>query len=283
MDEGHLDIISNQKSTWNKYAGGWQKWDQYLQRMFGPVTDEVLYEAQVMGSEDILDVACGTGEPGMTLAGIVPNGKVTGVDISEEMIAFASEQAKKKGLDNYDCLVVEGINLPFDDNTFDQVICRFGIMFFPDLVAGVKEMVRVLKPGGKLVVAVWAAQELNPFLTLLSMTVAEELDLPLPTPDAPGPFRCAQPNFTTQILEEAGLTGCRETNIPGKAIFDSAEHFWKLSFEVAGPIVDILNQQSLEVVERIKQAVIDKASEKIIDQKLIADWEAIVAVGQKPE
>ena len=64
------------------------------------------------------------------------------------MIAFAKENAQAKNLDNYTCQVVEGMSLPFEDESFDHVICRFGIMFFPDLLAGLQEMVRVLKPGG---------------------------------------------------------------------------------------------------------------------------------------
>ncbi|HED06236.1 MAG TPA: methyltransferase domain-containing protein [Ignavibacteria bacterium] len=281
MNRQQQKQLEQQRKTWNQYSGGWKKWDELLMTIMRPVSDRFIEILQLKGNEHILDVASGTGEPGLTLSTLLPEGRVTGSDLSENMVEIAIEHTKQRGIINYQSEVCDASNMPFENNFFDHVICRFGIMFFPDIEGSLREMTRELKPGGKLIVTVWAGPELNPFLTLLAKTVIEKLKLPKPPSDAPGLFRCAQPGLTNQLIIDAGLDNVTESNIIGEATFDSAKQYWEVFSDVAGPIMQALNNVPQEVVADVKETVLSKAGNLIRDGKMYAGWEAILTTGIK--
>jgi len=281
MNQEQQEQLEQQRKIWSQYSSGWRKWDELLMSSMQPVSDALIETLQVNGNEQVLDVASGTGEPGLTLSAMLPNGEATGSDLSEEMVEIANEHAKQRGISNYQSLVCDASNMPFEDNFFDHVVCRFGIMFFPDIESSLNEMTRVLKPGGTLAVAVWAAPELNPFLTLMAMTILEKLDLPKPPPNSPGIFRCAQPGLTSQLLSSTGLVSVTEKRLAGEVSFDSTEQYWDVMFDVAGPVVQALKNAPQEMVEEVREIVLDKASNFIRDGIMYANWEAIIADGIK--
>ena len=249
--------------------------------MMRPVGDRLIEILQLKGNEHVLDVASGTGEPGLTLSTLLPDGRVTGSDLSENMVEIANEHAKHQGISNYKSQACDASNMPFENNYFDHIVCRFGIMFFPDMESSIREMARVMKPGGRLAIAVWAGPELNPFITLMAMTVMEKLKLSKPPADAPGIFRCAQPGLTNQLIIHAGLDNTSESNISGEAIFDSTNQYWDVFSDVAGPIMQALDSAPQDVVEDVKETVISKAKNFVRDGKMYANWEAIIATGTK--
>jgi len=281
MNKQQQEQLEQQRKTWNQFSSGWEKWDELLMTLMRPVSDRLIDILQLKGNEHVLDVASGTGEPGLTFSASLPEGRVTGSDLSEKMIKIANEHAKQRGIANYQSEVCDASNMPFENNFFDHIICRFGIMFFPDIKGSLREMVRVLKPGGKLAVAVWGSPELNPFITIMAMTVIEKLKLPKPPPDTPGIFRFAQPGLTSQLITDAGLDSVTESNISGEAIYDSVENYWEVTSDVAGPIMQALNSAPKEVFEDVKQTVLSKAEDFIRDGKVYANWEAIITTGIK--
>ena len=281
MNQLQLEQLEQQKNTWNKYSSGWRKWDEVLMTAMLPIADSLIDALELNGNEYVLDVASGTGEPGLSLSTLLPEGRVNGSDLAENMVEIANLHAQERGITNYHSQQCDATNMPFEDNTFDHVICRFGIMFFPDIESGLREMTRVLKPGGKLAVAVWAAPELNSFITLMAMIVAERLNLPKPGPDTPGIFRCAQSGSTNQLLTNVGLSKVMEYSVNGEATFESPAKYWDVFSDVAGPIMEALNNEPPEVINEIKEAVIEKAATMIRDNLVYTDWEVNIATGIK--
>src|ERR1043166_8032460 len=114
MDTLHDQVREQQRESWNKFSGGWKKWDDFvINKWLRPVGDELLNAVTLDDDYDVLDVACGTGEPGLTAAPMVRNGSVTGTDIAEDMVAIADENARQRGLTNFRTVVADASSLPF--------------------------------------------------------------------------------------------------------------------------------------------------------------------------
>lgn len=281
LEQTREQQLKIQRKNWDRFSAGWKKWDDMIMTAMKPVGDALINSLQVKGSEKILDVASGTGEPGLTLSNLLPNGAVTGTDLSEKMVSIANENGVKRGISNYRSQTNDATKLPFSNNAFDHIICRFGIMFIPDVTKGLGEMARVMNKGGKMAIAVWAAPEKNPFITIMASIIMKKLDLPKPPGDSPGIFRCAQPGYTSQLLRNAGLKDITETNLKGTAEFESAEQYWEILSDVAGPLMQALEKAPKETINEVEEAVITEARNYTTDGRILTPWEAIIVTGVK--
>lgn len=273
--------LDQQRRNWDQFSGGWKKWDDLIMNTVKPVGDALINNLDVKGSEKVLDVASGTGEPGLTLSTLLPNGAVTGTDLSVQMVSIANENALKRSIQNYKSQPCDASHLPFNDNTFDDIVCRFGIMFFPDINKGLGEMARVLKEGGKIALAVWAVPEKNPFISLMASIIMNKLELPKPPDDSPGIFRCAQPGFTSRLLHEVGVKEITENNLTGFAAFESAEQYWDVMSDVAGPLMQALEKAPREMISEVRELVIAEAGNHANGGGILIPWEAIIVTGIK--
>ncbi len=205
MQQQMEQIREQQKEIWNKFSSGWKKWDDFTMEFLKPMGEEIIGSLKLKESDTVLDVAAGTGEPGLTIASIVKSGKVVITDLAEGMLEVARDNATKKRITNYKTIACDVCELPFEDATFDAVSCRFGFMFFPDVLMAAKEMTRVLKPGGMMAASVWGMPDKNFWVTATMSTLNKNLQLPAPPHDAPGMFRCAKPGFLAGVFKQAGL------------------------------------------------------------------------------
>ncbi len=103
-------------------------------------------------------------------------------------------------------------------------------MFFPDMLTGLKEMVRVLKPDKRLVVSVWGPQDDHS--KSANEILMEALQLPQPTPDTPGPYRCSERGLITSLLNKSGLHDVKEIELAGERTWDSPEQYWEFVTEI---------------------------------------------------
>ncbi|QMW05764.1 class I SAM-dependent methyltransferase [Spirosoma foliorum] len=276
------DIIrEQQRAVWNQFAPGWKKWDDFTMRFLQPMGDAIIRAIDLNERDTVLDVATGTGEPGLTIASIVTKGSVIGTDLSENMLSIAAEKAQQSGLTNYTTQVADVSKLPFADTSFDAVSCRMGFMFFPDMAQAARELVRVLRPNGRLATSVWAGPADNAWIGLLMGVINRALQLPPPPQGAPGMFRCAQPGIISGLLEAAGLSGVTETVLSGQVIYSSPDEYWTNMNEVAAPVVAALKQTDSETINRIKEEVWALLKEKYGNGELALPFSTLIIQGSK--
>lgn len=274
-------IRDQQKETWNKFSPGWKKWDELTMDFLKPMGDEIIRLLNLKNDAVVLDVAAGTGEPGLTIASHLSNGKVISTDLAEGMLEVAQENAKKRGIKNFETLVCDVCELPFADNTFDAISCRFGFMFFPDMQLAIKEMTRVLKPGGKIATAVWNVPEKNFWITATMGTISKNIEIVPPPPGAPGMFRCAKEGFMSDLFSQAGLKNVSVNEVTGKLNCKTTDVYWSLMNDVAAPVVAALSKADDTLREKIKNEVYVLVNQKYPDNNVIIDSSALVIYGEK--
>jgi len=281
MEMQFEQIREQQRASWNNFAIGWQKWDCLMMGFSKPMGNEIIRLLNPQDSEVVLDVASGTGEPGLTIATKIKNGKVYISDLSENMILISQENADRRGIKNVETIVCDICELPFQDNTFDAISCRFGFMFFPDMLVAAKEMNRVLKPGGRVATAVWDVPEKNFWVTAISSTINKNMDIPATPTDAPGIFRCSQSGLIQNLFREAGFKNVFETQVIGKLKCGSADVYWNMMTEVAAPVVSALKNADEQMKQKIKSEVYQVVNEKYPDGNIRIDSGALVIYGEK--
>jgi ubiquinone/menaquinone biosynthesis C-methylase UbiE len=274
-------IRDQQKETWNKFSSGWKKWDELTMDFLKPMGDEIIRLLHPENGHIILDVAAGTGEPGLTIAAHLNSGKVISTDLAEGMLEIAQENAKKRGIKNFETIVCDVSELPFEDNTFDAVSCRFGFMFFPDMLMATREMVRVLKPGGRIATTVWNIPEKNFWVTAIMGTINKNIELPPPIPGAPGMFRCAKEGFMSDLFSQAGLKNISENEVSGKLNCKTIDIYWNLMNDVAAPVVAALSKTDGAMIEKIKNEVFHLVNQKYPDGNILINSSALVIYGEK--
>jgi ubiquinone/menaquinone biosynthesis C-methylase UbiE len=280
--EAQLEQIrEQQKAIWNKFSPGWKKWDDLTMDFLKPMADEIIKLLKPKDSDMILDVASGTGEPGLTIASMLKDGKVIAIDLAEGMLEGAKEKANKRGIKNFETMSSDVSNLPFPDNSFDAISCRFGFMFFPDILIATREIVRVLRPGGRIAVTVWSEPKENLWATSIISIVNKNMNI-APTPlEAPGLFRCARRGMIPEIFRQAGLKNISESEVAGKLKPGNRKMYWNFMTEVAAPVVAALNNADCEMKVRIRSEVFDLIKHKYPDGAISLESNAFAIYGEK--
>jgi ubiquinone/menaquinone biosynthesis C-methylase UbiE len=279
LEQAKVQVRDQQQATWNKFASGWKKWDDLVLEWIAPVRDALLEDARLKATSHVLDVAAGTGEPGLSAAARAPQGKVVITDLAENMLQVAQENAARRGLTNVETRQADAGALPFADATFDAVTARFGFMFFPDVQGAARELARVARPGARVTTSVWGAPEKNPWATTIMGTIAKHVDLPAPPPGAPGLFRCAAPGYMAGVFREAGLRNVTEREVAVPARFDDADQYFTFMNEIAAPVVAGMALAGEATRVKIKDAVIALVGGP--GRKVRLDATAIVITGEK--
>jgi ubiquinone/menaquinone biosynthesis C-methylase UbiE len=278
---GGDEVREQQRQTWDRFSRGWEKWDSLVLPMLRPIGDEMLRLLRISAAAHHLDVASGTGEPGLTVATQAPEGQVVLTDQAAGMIDVARRNAAARGIHNVEFHVCGADEVPFADGTFDSISCRFGFMFFPDIAGAVSELRRVLKPGGRLCTAVWAEPDGNPWATIPMAAIAAETELPAAPPDAPGLFRCAAPGAIGGVFAAAGLHDVGETDVRASLSTASAEEYWQYMTEVAAPVIAGLSLVDDEARARIRAASMQAADAFAVDGRLELPLHARCIIGTK--
>lgn len=266
---------------WDKNSHGRKKWESVINFFLNPVSKKLIENLHLSSSMNVLDVATGTGEPGLTIAAMQPDLLVTGTDISEKMIEIANENAKEKGLYNYRAIRFEASFMPFPDDFFDAIVCRNGVMFFPHVSAGLKEMHRVLKVNGWVSVSTWGALEKNLWISNVLDAITELTHHKSYNRHKPGMFYCMQPGTMTDWFETANFEDITEEEITGVVEFSSMDDYWLYVTTVSADVMNALKGIPDNMVDIIKEKVLDKIRNHVISEKIYFQWSMRVTTATK--
>lgn len=274
-------IRDQQRETWDKFSAGWKKWDEMVIGWIAPFGEAMIRHARLREDSEVLDIAAGTGEPGLTAAAQVPRGRVTVTDLAEHMLAVAAEKAAQRGLRNVETRVCDAGALPFADASVDAVLCRFGFMFFPDVAVAAREFARVARPGARVCTAVWGEPEKNPWATSVMGTIVRHVDMPAPPPGSPGLFRCAPPGYMRAVFAEAGFRDIAEEEVTCDMVIDTPERYWEFMTDIAAPVVAGLAKADALAREQIRAEVLGLASQFLREGAVRMPSAATVVVGTR--
>ncbi len=253
-------IRDAQRATWAGLSRGWAKWDLVITDQLGPVGTAMIEHLDLAEDQQHLDIAAGTGEPGLSIARLVPKGRVVLTDLVAEMLDVAARRADAQEVTNVETQVCSADDLPFDDAAFDSVSVRFGYMFFPDVATATAEFTRVLRPGGRICSSVWVRPEENPWTSILVRAIASEVVLAPPDSTGPNMFRCAAPDYVSDVYRAAGLRDVAEWDVDVELVTSSPAEYWEMMSEHVSLAAAALGQVDRPARERIRATVIANVS-----------------------
>ncbi len=279
---GSDEIRDAQRQVWAGLAAGWEKWDAVIMEQLAPVSAAMIESLAIADGQQHLDIASGTGEPGLSIARLAPEGHVVLTDLSAEMLDVATRRAHAQGVTTIETRVCSADDLPFASGSFDSVSVRFGYMFLPDLALATEEFARVLRPGGRLCSSVWVRPEDNPWTSLAMDAIASETAVPPADPDRPTMFRCAAPGSVSALYEAAGLTDVSERDVGVELVTESPTQYWEMISEHVSLAAAALRGVDGPTRDRIRGTVIDRSAAYLQGSQVRIPGMARCIAGRKP-
>jgi SAM-dependent methyltransferase len=259
-----------------------EKWKAKSAAMGQAVTDALVDYARSHPGMRVLDLASGTGEPAISLAMRVgPPGHVTALDLSADLLQIAKDRARARGLTNFSAQQADAHSLPFPENSFHLATSRFGVMFFRDAVAALREVRRVLLPGSRACFLAWGSFD-QPYWQTMMGVVHRHVGGTLLEPDGPNPFRFAKPGSLSAVLREAGFDPVEEeTRILPWIWPGSVEEMWEYSRSVSVPFRPMLDRVPAAMWPQVNADVHGAIAQYFDGEKVAFGASVVLAAGQK--
>jgi ubiquinone/menaquinone biosynthesis C-methylase UbiE len=259
-----------------------EKWKAKSAAMGKPVTDALVECARPAPGMRVLDLASGTGEPAITIASqIGPEGHVTALDLSADLLAIAEKRAESRGLQNLTTKQADAHSLPFPDNSFDLATSRFGVMFFREVELAMRELRRVLRPGGRACLLAWGPFE-QPYWQSMMGVVHQHVGGSLLEEGSPNPFRFAEPGSLSAVLSQAEFKNVEEeTRTISWTWHGPPEEVWEQAQAVAVPFRPMLERVPPEHWPAIQAEVVQAVSQYWDGEKIEFGATVVFASGKK--
>lgn len=205
-----FDPVAYKETTrkqWQESAAAWHRWTPTLDAWLGPVTEAMFDLARLKAGDRVVDLGAGAGEPSLSAAERVgPSGHVVATDISSNILEFAAQIARERGLANFETRVMDGEKPDLPHDAFDVVLSRLGLIYFPDRDGALRSALRMLKTGGSVVLASFSTPEENRFFSIPISIIRRRARVAPPAPGLPGPFSLGAPGAMEETLRRAGFS-----------------------------------------------------------------------------
>jgi SAM-dependent methyltransferase len=270
------------RDQWQAAADAWHRWGATLQAWLGPATERMLDLARVAPGQRVLDVAAGAGSQSMQVAARVgPSGHVLATDIAPALLAHAAEDARRAGLQQIATRVMDGENLDLPDGSFDVVISRVGLIYFPDQQRALTGMWRVLAPGGRIANIVYSTADRNGFFSVPVSIIRRRANLGPPLPGQPGPFSLGADGAIETAYRAAGFRDVVVERIPAPLRLGSAAECLRFEKESFGALHQMLSSLD-EPARKEAWAEVETALQAFEGPEgFVGPCEMVVAVGTK--
>lgn len=285
MTPPQFDAVKYKQTTfqqWQAAAEAWYRWSPLLHQWLGNATGKMVDMAGISTGHRVLDVAAGAGEQSITAAKKVgSSGYVLATDISPEILGFAKQLAREAGMNNIETQVMDGENLAVPDSSFDAVISRVGLIYFPDQQKALREMFRVLKPGGKVAAIVYSTPDKNKFFSIPVSIIRNRAKLPPPAPGQPGPFSLGASGVIEKAFEQAGFSHVDAVLVDSPVLLPTARFCVQFEKESFGALHQMMSGLSDSEKESVWEEIEKELRKFETSNGFIGPCEMIVAVGEK--
>jgi ubiquinone/menaquinone biosynthesis C-methylase UbiE len=228
-------------AQWQTAAEAWHRWGPAIEKWLGSATEEMLSLAGVQPGARVLDVAAGSGGQTMVAARRVgPSGYVLATDLAPNILEFAAQEAREAGLIHVETQVLDGEKLDVEPGSFDVVISRIGLTYFPDLHAALTGMYRALKTGARVAAIVYSTAENNSFYSIPASIVRRYAQLPPPLRERPGPFSLGRPGVLEGAFKQVGFHNVQLRIVPAPLRMASAAEYVRFAREAFGALDQML-------------------------------------------
>jgi len=230
------------RRQWEDAAEAWHRWGPTLEAWLGDATTSMLDAAGVTSGSRVLDVAAGAGGQSLAAARRTgPSGSVVATDIAPTILTYAAKSAAEAGLTNIETVEADGEALDtLPAGTFDAVVSRVGLIYFPDQQRALTGMRRALRDGGRMAAIVYSTPDRNQFFSLPVSIIRERAQLPPPQAGQPGPFSLGGPGVLEAALRSAGFSDVTVAAVPAPLRLGSAAECVRFERESFGALHQML-------------------------------------------
>ncbi len=255
------------RDAWEQVAPGWGRRADETRAFGMPVSSAMVESLRLQPGERVLELAAGPGDTGFLAAELVqPGGTLICSDAAEGMLDVARERAERFGVTGVEFKRLELEWIDLETASVDAALCRWGVMLSLDPEAAMREIRRVVRPRGRVSIAVWDRAEVNPWATLITDALVKLGALEPPDRSAPASmFSLADPERLVELLEAAGFLEASVEPVDVVRVLPSVDAFLEQTRDIQISVIRVLDGLSAEEQSDFKQAFAAAASQFVDD------------------
>lgn len=266
-------------------ADAWLAHSAYIDATAEPIQQWLMERLDPNAGGTYLDLGAGPGSTSMAIAEKAgSSGKVITSDLVPEMVEVARRRIQSAGFTNVDYQVIDAQKIGLPDGSVDGATFRFGLMLVPDAAVVCREVLRVLRPGGKFTLATWAGPDRNPWVSIIGLALAQHGKSPGGNPFEPGGlFSLSQPEVVRDLLKDSGFIEVKTDIVATEMPASDFDEYWSRQLDLAAPLKAVFSSLSDEQAEEVKQSGREMAASFIADDgRASFPAEAVCGFGVKP-